>query len=149
MAASEPTLRLIIAGTRTFTPSQPENAAALMEKIDQEVLKRLNATGTDISAHVELASGKAAGADKFGEAWAVSRKVAVRDFPAKWQTLGRRAGPIRNQEMADWAGSASASASGGLLIAIWDYISPGTNDMINKAKLAGLDVVVLPSSVYS
>lgn len=147
MAASEPTLRLIIAGTRTFTPSQPENAAALMEKIDQEVLKRLNATGTDISAHVELASGKAAGADKFGEAWAVSRKVAVRDFPAKWQTLGRRAGPIRNQEMADWAGSASGKP--GLLIAIWDYISPGTKDMINKAKLAGLDVVVFPTSVYA
>ena len=147
MAATATTLRLIIAGTRTFETSDP---VALMEIIDQEVLKRLSATGTtatDISSRVELASGKAAGADKFGEAWAKSRKVAVRSFPAKWQTLGRRAGPIRNQEMAEWAGS--ASASGGLLIAIWDYISPGTRDMINKAKIAGLDVVVFPSSVYA
>ena len=101
MAAVTTTLRLIIAGKRTFTPSSPENTAALVAKIDEEVIARIHSS--DFSAYVELASGKAAGADKFGEAWAESRKVAVHAFPAKWQTLGRRAGPIRNQQMADWA----------------------------------------------
>lgn len=52
---------------------------------------------------------------------------------AAWKTHGRAAGPIRNRLMAQGADA---------LIAIWDGKSPGTKNMIETAKAAGLEVFV-------
>lgn len=70
----------------------------------------------------EVVSGGATGADAEGERWATSRKIPVRRFPANWKAYGRSAGPIRNQEMAEYADAVALFPGG-----------KGTADMRNRA----------------
>lgn len=81
----------------------------------------------------EVVSGCARGVDAFGEIWAKRNGVPVRKFPADWNTHGKEAGPIRNQQMADYAEA---------LIAIPGPESRGTWDMVRRAKARGLRVYV-------
>lgn len=81
----------------------------------------------------EVVSGCQRGADKLGEAWAARNGLPVKRFPADWDSFGPGAGPIRNEAMAKY---------GDALIAIWDGISQGTRDMIDRAKQRGLIVYV-------
>lgn len=78
-------------------------------------------------------SGTARGADQLGEDWAEENNIPVERFPANWELYGKRAGYIRNEQMAD-----NAEA----LIALWDGASRGTWHMINIAKAKGLKVYV-------
>ena len=55
-------------------------------------------------------------------------------FPADWKTHGRKAGPIRNKQMADY---------GEMLIAFWDGKSSGTKNMIENSKKLGLIVHII------
>lgn len=82
----------------------------------------------------EIVSGTARGADRLGEQWALARGVPVKRFPADWDGLGKRAGYVRNREMAKYAGA---------LVAQWDYASPGTKNMVDEARRLGLTVVVV------
>lgn len=74
-------------------------------------------------------SGCSEGADDHGESWARSHGIPVERHPADWDTHGKAAGPIRNSEMAQAAAA---------LVAVWDGKSPGTRDMIAKARRRGL-----------
>jgi len=78
-------------------------------------------------------SGTAYGADRFGERWAKGNGIEVIRFPADWDLYGRSAGPRRNKEMAENADA---------LIAIWDGVSSGTKDMLERAKKASLRTMV-------
>lgn len=49
-----------------------------------------------------VVSGGASGADAEGERWAKDRGIPVRVFKANWCRYGNEAGPIRNQEMANF-----------------------------------------------
>lgn len=49
----------------------------------------------------QIIEGCAPGADSLAEAWAESKHVPVRHFPADWKKYGKAAGPIRNREMLD------------------------------------------------
>lgn len=49
----------------------------------------------------EIVSGKCRGADSLGERWAKENKIAIKEFPADW-SLGKKAGPLRNEEMAKY-----------------------------------------------
>lgn len=48
-----------------------------------------------------LIAGGARGADTLAEQWADDRKIPTKIYQADWETLGRKAGPIRNQRMLD------------------------------------------------
>lgn len=85
----------------------------------------------------EVVSGGAKGVDTLGELWAAENGVPVKRFPADWDYHGRKAGPIRNRQMAEYADA---------LIAFWDDESKGTGNMIKQARGMGLQVVVLPLS---
>lgn len=80
----------------------------------------------------ELVSGNAPGVDVMGEVWAVNKGIPVRRFPANWN-LGPQAGPVRNQQMAEYAEA---------LVAVWKDGSAGTADMIRRAKERGLHTYV-------
>ena len=80
---------------------------------------------------IELIHGDAPGADKLADEWARG-KVAIRAFPAPWETLGRRAGPIRNQKMLDEGKPHMVIAFPG---------GSGTADMVKRAEKAGVPVV--------
>jgi hypothetical protein len=81
--------------------------------------------------------GMARGVDLIGRAWALSQGIEVREYPAAWRQYGRRAGPMRNQEMVDTAQA---------LVVIRFQRSRGSKDVLMRARLRGLvihDVVLL------
>lgn len=51
---------------------------------------------------IEIVSGTAVGVDKWGEWYAKQHGINIKRFPADWTKHGRAAGPIRNNEMADY-----------------------------------------------
>jgi hypothetical protein len=85
-------------------------------------------------------SGRAPGADSWGEAWALWHGVPVEPYPARWVTRGRSAGAQRNRLMARVADA---------LVAVWDGASPGTRDMIQVATSRGLRVFVWQTQIMS
>lgn len=116
--------RLIIAGTRTFN-----DYAMLRAYCDMKLSLKI-AEGEQI----EIVSGACpTGADYLGEKYAAERGFSVRLFPADWQQYGRRAGAVRNRQMAQY---------GNALIVFWDGKSKGTKIMIDEARAAGIIVCV-------
>lgn len=79
-------------------------------------------------------SGGAKGADKLGERLAEEKGIRTSIFNANWDYHGKKAGIIRNEEMAEW---------GDALLAFWDGSSKGTKHMIDCATEAGLIVHVV------
>ena len=80
----------------------------------------------------EVVSGTCYGIDELGEKWAEANGIPVKPFPAWWTKYGRAAGPIRNQQMADYADA---------LILIWDFDpKSGSADMFRKAYKKGLPI---------
>jgi hypothetical protein len=110
-------LKVIVAGSRSI---------ADQGKVE-EVLDRLEFPIT------EVVSGCAIGPDRFGEAWARRRGVPVKTFRPNWTLLGAAAGPVRNKAMA---------AYGDVLVAFWNGVSPGTDNMIKTMRRLGKPVVV-------
>lgn len=78
----------------------------------------------------EVVHGGAPGADRWGGKWALKRKIPVVVFCAEWRTLGKAAGPIRNDRMAKYAEACIAFPGG-----------RGTADMIRRATERGLRVI--------
>ena len=77
--------------------------------------------------------GCAKGADKLGACFAHDKGLRVHSYPANWTKHGKRAGILRNVDMAQNADC---------LIAFWDGESRGTKHMIETALDRGLDVHV-------
>ena len=104
-------MRTIIAGSRTIT-NYIELLIAI-KKIDWEI--------------TTIISGGARGADKLGERYAKRHNIPLEIYPANWNLYGKRAGPIRNAQMAE---EAKAEA----LICLWNGKSTGSADMIKRMK---------------
>ncbi len=79
--------------------------------------------------------GDATGADTIANRYAVERGLTVLKFPAKWEELGRRAGPIRNQQMLDEGKPTEVHA-----FYTDKATSRGTADMVRRSRKAGLPV---------
>lgn len=82
---------------------------------------------------IEVISGGANGADKLGEKWAEYMGFPVRQYLPDWEGHGKKAGILRNVEMAK---------VGDVLLAFWDGESKGTKHMIDEALRRGLEVHV-------
>ena len=113
--------KLIVAGGRDFN-----NGIVLAQAV------------TDIAnsmAHsVSIVSGMASGADRLAYQFAKRFGIRCYEMPAQWGTYGKRAGFLRNVEMARFADG---------LLAFWDGKSPGTAHMINTMNQAGKPVHVV------
>jgi len=102
-------MRVIIAGSRTIAgPGIVETALANCSFEPTLVI-----------------SGTANGPDMMGEEWARKNAIDIELFPADWETHGRRAGMLRNAEMARFAEA---------LVALWDGSSKGTANMIETMQ---------------
>jgi hypothetical protein len=77
-----------------------------------------------------IINGGAPGADALARRWAERSHVEVRTFPADW-SVGRSAGPRRNQRMID-------EGMPDLVIAFPG--GRGTADMVRRARAAGIRV---------
>ena len=127
-------MRVIIAGSRYFT-----NYGLLISE-SLKYIKELKSMGYNTSREtLEIISGTANGADKLGERFAMQFNLKLKQFPAKWNELGKKAGYVRNREMAIYA---SQDSDLGVLIAFWDGKSKGTKYMIDLARKHGLVVFI-------
>lgn len=101
-------IRLIVSGSRGFN--------------DYDLLKneieKLNVTIK------EIVSGGAKGADKLGERYATEKGIPIQQFIPDWDKNGKRAGILRNTEMAKYADEAI----------IFNMGTPGSNNMIATMK---------------
>ena len=79
--------------------------------------------------------GDAHGADKLAGEVALELGFDVRVFPARWDTLGKAAGVLRNKHML--------TLNPDFVIAFHDGKSRGSIDMMTRARGAGIKVVVI------
>lgn len=126
-------LRAIIAGSRDF-----DDFPKLMNSCI-DILFKITDQHSDLDK-IRIVSGAARGADRLGEQYAKVAGYEVSRFPADWDGLGKRAGYVRNAEMAKYA---MAGGNYGVLIAFWDGKSKGTKHMINLAEKYGLEVYIV------
>ncbi len=118
--------RIIIAGSRTI------NEYELIERwMDHYTRFIIN------DRECEVVSGGADGPDTLGELWAQRNGLPIVRFPVNWIVKGKfhkGAAFIRNIRMAEY---------GTHLVAFWDTVSHGTKQMIDQARLRGLNVKVV------
>ena len=109
-------MRVIIAGTRG-------------NKDPYTLIRALDNCGFDDEITCVICGMEPSGGDQLGKNWADELGIPVIQMPAEWRfpsgAFDRTAGFKRNEEMASIADA---------LIAVWDGHSPGTADMITRAK---------------
>jgi len=114
-------MRLIIAGGRHF--------------MDYNLMKtKLDIILSSVDEDIQIVSGMANGADTLGLRYASENKLFVKEFYAEWGKHGKKAGPIRNKEMAEYSTHC---------ICFWDGVSRGTENMISLSKEYGLNLRVI------
>jgi predicted nucleic acid-binding protein len=112
-------MKVIIAGSRDIT--------------DYQFVKEAIEAAIETSGFVitEVIFGCAKGVDTLGEKWARENNIPIAHFPADWKQYGKRAGHLRNSQMADY---------GEALIAARIDETPGTTNMIEIAEKKGLKI---------
>lgn len=112
-------MRVLIYGGRDFVPEQRH----------WDMLDELFAD-FDVAEEVVVISGRARGADTFGEDWAQQNGAVVDLYPADWKTHDKAAGFIRNQQMLDSGVDYAVEFPGG----------NGTADMRRRLEKAGVPI---------
>lgn len=110
-------LRVLVCGGRDY-----HDAGHIFETLDNLHSER---------GIVCVIEGGALGADEWAAMWAEMTETPRQRFKANW-SLGRKAGPIRNQRMID-------EGKPDLVVAFPG--GRGTADMVKRAKAAGLDLI--------
>jgi hypothetical protein len=125
--------KVIIAGSRQVAnPANPKLKRPLFYTEICWIMDRLDECHAK-NAFTEVVSGEAQGVDRTGELWSAEKGIPIAPFPARWKTLGKPAGPIRNAEMAEYAD---------MLVAFWDGYSTGTKNMIDEMKKANKPCII-------
>ena len=119
----KPIYKIIIAGGRDFMDYN-----LLKEKTDKILQEK------KVTHKIVIISGCARGADTLGLRYASENAFDVEEYPANWDKYGKKAGYMRNVEMAENADA---------LIAFWDGKSKGTKHMIDIATERNLPTRVI------
>ena len=120
---NRPIYKIIIAGGRDFMDYN-----LLKEKANKILQEKRE------SHKIVIISGCARGADTLGLRYASENAFDVEEYPANWDKYGKKAGYMRNVEMAENADA---------LIACWDGKSKGTKHMIDIATKRNLPIRVI------
>lgn len=118
-----PIYKIIIAGGRDFMDYN-----LLKEKVNKILQEK------KVTHKIVIISGCARGADTLGLCYASENAFDVEEYPAEWDKYGKKAGYMRNVEMAENADA---------LIAFWDGKSKGTKHMIDIATERNLPIRVI------
>lgn len=116
-------MRVLVCGSRTFED-------------DQIVTTVLEGFYSEQMMTVVIDGACPTGADEFASRFT---GVAHERYPADWETHGKAAGPIRNQQMLD-------ASKPEVVLAFVDKPlgeSRGTADMVRRAKEAGVPTYVI------
>lgn len=116
--------KLIVAGGRDF------NNRELLDQTIKQVVAEL-----PDDCVVSIVSGMANGADALGYEWALHNKCKVYKHYPEWKKLGKRAGYVRNEDMAN-------NSQGLLAFQSEKSKDKGTTHMIQCARNQGLYVKV-------
>ena len=125
-------MKTIIAGSRAISGS------AGKFPVRSAVERACERFGVEVS---EVVCGMCPGVDMLGKEWADSHGILVKEFPASWEKHGKRAGFVRNKQMAEYC--RREDPQGGMLVAIWDGTSKGTKSMISLAEEMDLKISIL------
>ena len=106
--------RIVVAGCRN--DENYDDAKSYIERCIRRIRKEYT---------LIFLSGSGKGADQLGERYANENGFRVECYPADWKKYGKRAGPMRNLQMA---------RACDYVICFWDGKSPGTASMIAYAK---------------
>lgn len=114
-------MKILITGSRNWT--------------DESALIRALCIYTQTPENdITVVHGGAKGADLCAHKAAKALGLNVRVYPAQWSEHGRKAGPLRNQQMVD--------AGADICLAFPLGKSIGTWDCVRRAKAAGIPVKV-------
>lgn len=117
--------RVIVCGSRSATD---------YERFEKTLLGILDRANT---SHVEIIHGGCpTGADKFAHDFCMDHKIHEKVYPADWDRIGKKAGPVRNAEMAKYGAD--------LCFGTWDGKSSGTANMISLACQYEIRVLIDP-----
>lgn len=114
--------RVLVTGSRRWSDVQALEGALLAVWHDI----------TQLGGDMVVVHGNARGADRLADAWARRNTIPVERHPADW-SLGRRAGPLRNQAMVNLGAH--------LVLAFPAGAATGTRDCMRRARAAGIEVV--------
>jgi predicted Rossmann-fold nucleotide-binding protein len=114
-------MKVLVCGGRDF---------ADFAMLSEEMMRLLAERDVDAIIH-----GGARGADSMAGEFANATGIEEIVFPADWKKYGRRAGPIRNQQMLD-------EGKPDLVVAFPG--GRGTADMVERARAAGIEVRLAP-----
>lgn len=125
-------MKILICGGRDF-----DDYEFLKEKTDYHVKIARETSGWQ---GVEIVAGGAKGADTLAEKYAEERHYGTSIFPAWWKENGKKAGFLRNIQMAEYL--ATSDDMQVFVIAFWDGVSKGTKHMIDTAKKHNLPLYI-------
>ena len=114
---------VIICGSREY-----ENYELLKEKCNTILSRKL----IDPDIKVVIISGCAKGADSLGEKYASEIGLEILKYPADWDKYGKRAGYLRNKQMAEIGNAVIAFMVPG------ENKNRGTKNMISLARASNL-----------
>lgn len=125
--------RLIVAGSRDFDTSNNEKA------ILHFIAGALIFNNIDISSdNIEICHGDCRGVDQVAKVFSKKYNLECFSFPANWNEHGKAAGPIRNEQMAEWACEGDRQ---GILVVIKKPDSRGSSHMISCAKKRNMKII--------
>jgi hypothetical protein len=114
--------RVIVCGSRTWSDYAT-------------ILSEIAGLALELPPPLVIVHGDAQGADRLAARAASSMNLRTEAHPAQWGTYGKRAGPIRNKEMA--------ALGAELVLAFWDGSSRGTRHMIREAERRAIEVRII------
>ena len=116
-------MKLLIAGSRTFEEHvTPKGSTKGLYSLFEDAARLLSIDVWRDYESVIIISGGARGIDTAAEGWASDLGLGFQLYAAQWDELGKRAGYVRNTEMAEACDVA---------ILVWDGVSKGTEHMRN------------------
>lgn len=119
---SNPITSVVVAGSRGF------NSYEILQKQLNVFLEG------KFNYEIEIVSGGAKGADTLGIQFATNSNCFLKIMNADWGQYGRRAGYMRNEDMAKY---------GDWCIVFWDGVSRGSSHMIDLAKKYNMRLMVV------
>lgn len=118
-------MKTIIAGSRRFPKLNINEFKDWNDKRNELFVKKIEIIVKKINLPITMVvSGNCYGIDHIGELYANKHNIPLKLFPANWK-IGKHAGFLRNQEMADFADA---------LIVIMSENSSGSNHMVEIFK---------------
>jgi hypothetical protein len=121
-------MRIIVTGSRGWKNIQP-----ILSVLEGYTLLQHDREETVVVCGYDPKGDRPKGVDKLTYQACCILGLEVECHPARWE-LGRGAGFIRNEEMAE--------AGAGLCLAFWDGESRGTKDMIDRAQIHNIPVTI-------